>query len=279
MRSMKRILIILTLIVCPLGTLSFSVGAAESPQLPFLARVVKDKVNIRAGQSKSFEKVGQLTLNEKVVVVEQQYSWYRIKLPIHAKSFISKDFVALMREQIGRVSGNRVNLRSGAGVNYSLLGQANKGTFVRVVQEVDGWYQIEPIDQSFGWVREDFLTFKSQTVPPPRKIVLPTKNIYKKKRQAAAQKAKEESRAAAAKSEPEGRVSVTGVVKELGDNIVAQDIRHRLLLQDGSSYYLKGYRRVIDGFLNHKVLIEGEVQQGVQAQHPVLLVTKIRLVL
>jgi len=275
---MKRTLIILTLLVCSAGLLSLPAGA-QAPQFPFLARVVKDKVNIRAGQSKSFEKVGQLTLNEKVVVVEQQFSWYRIKLPAHAKTFISKDFVALMREQIARVSGNRVNLRAGAGVNYSLLGQADKGTFVRVISEVDGWYSIEPVDQSFGWVRQDFLTFKSQTVPAPRKVDLPTKNIYKKKRQAAAKKAREASQAAAAKNDPAGRVSVTGIVKELGDNKIAQDIRHRLLLQDGSTYYLKGYRRVIDGFLNHKVLIEGEVQQDVQAQHPVLLVTKIRLVL
>ncbi len=284
---MKRKTAILILCFCSAGLFALSAWA-ETPSFPFLARVVKDNVNIRAGQSKSFEKVGQLELNEKVVVVEKQYSWYRIKLPAHAKSYISKDFVALMREQIARVSGDRVNIRSGPGVNYSLLGQAEKGTFVRVLDEIDGWYRIEPIDDSYGWVREDFLAFKSQAIPPPRTVALPTtKNVYERKRLAEAQKAQDNdqgmtqqpSPAASSGSRPGERISVTGIVKELGDNKVAADIRHRLLLKDGSSYYLKGYRRVIDGFLNHKVMIEGEVQPDIEAQHPVLLVTKIRLVL
>src|ERR1044071_6373446 len=73
----------------------FSVYAAQ-PSFPFVAEVNSDQVNVRAGQSSNFEKVYQLAKNDQVVVVNQSYSWYKIRLPKLAKSFIADKYVKLL---------------------------------------------------------------------------------------------------------------------------------------------------------------------------------------
>lgn len=45
------------------------------------------------------------------------------------------------KAQYLRVTGDSVNLRSGAGTGYSILGKAEKNTLFAVTGETDGWYQ------------------------------------------------------------------------------------------------------------------------------------------
>ena len=260
---------------------------------PFLAETTTDKVNVRSGQSTSFEKVGRLQKGEQVVVVQKEFGWFRIKLPKSAVSYVSADYIQIIRGDVAEVTGSRVNIRAGNGINFSVVGQMKKGDKVRVLSTAEGWSKIEPVDQSYGWVAEKFLTFKSKEIPTPRIVKAPPppppkpapiRNIYVLKRMAE-QKAMEEAQRKAveeAKKEAERRknlVFAKGVVKSLGDRSISQNIRHKIVVDEKTSYFLKGYRQMIDGFLQSTVKIEGKVQKDITAQHPVLLVTKIHLVL
>jgi hypothetical protein len=68
-------------------------------------------------------------------------------------------------------------------------------------------------------------------------------------------------------------------VEDIGEEAISPDIRHQLMTDDQTTYYLKGYRHILDGFLHNKVKIEGKLQSAFKAKHPVLLVTKVNLVL
>lgn len=175
------------------GVQSFS---RVQPQFPFLARVKKKNVNIRAGQNINFEKIGRLRKWEKIVVLGKSYSWYKIKLPVHADSHISMDFVKMLGNGIGEITGNRVNIRSGAEGHSAVIGQLNKGELVRVLREYPpgdtsanggaagssgGWYRIEPPDQSYGWVLSKYLAVTSKNIPAPRVISHPGNEVENKR--------------------------------------------------------------------------------------------------
>ena len=146
---------------------------AAKEQFPFLAEVMTDKVHIRAGQNKSFESLGRLAKGAAVVVVGRSYDWYKIKLPANALSYIRNDYLQMLGDNIGEVVSQRVNVRAGAGVNFTSLGQLSKGTKVRVFETAQGWYKIEPMEGCYGWVAVEFLAFKSQEIPSQAAVRFP----------------------------------------------------------------------------------------------------------
>jgi len=282
---MKNILSGITLgIICA----CLGVGAYAQEEFPYVAEVSAKEVNLRAGQSSSSEQIGTLRKGEKVVVVDRSYSWLKVKIPGHAESYISTDFVKDLGGGMGEVRGSRVNVRAGPSLQSTVLGQAERSLWLRIFDQKGRWYQIEPIDKSYGWVLGEYLTFHSRDIPPPRVVSPPTRNIYEIRRMNAAKAQREETLQAPLPKEkaPEEvgeeaseRVDLMGIVEGLGERALSQDIRHRLVSESQGIYLLQGYRRILDGFLRHKVRIEGRLQPDIEAPYPVILVTKINLVL
>lgn len=234
---------------------------------PFLGEVkgVKD-VNIRAGQSVSFEKIGQLADKDTVVILDRQFDWYKIKLPVGADSYVSEKFVRPAAINVGEVTGDRVNIRARPNATAAILGQLAKGTLVRVTGQDQGWLKIEPPESAHGWVAAQFLVFKSKEVPPVRVVKI---------------EAAPPAALAVPTPVPDTRavVKAQGVVVDLGPKTLSSDIRHKIVLDDKKSYYLQGYRKIVDGFLNSRVNVEGRVLPDAKADQPVVLVTKIKWVL
>jgi SH3-like domain-containing protein len=249
-----------------------SLSAVEGDLFPFLGEIIENDVNIRAGQSASFDKVGRLAQKEKVIVVEKSYSWYKIRLPSHAVSYIHAKYVNPLGNNIGEIIGDRLNIRAGPGVDHSPLGQLEKGALVRLLEQKDEWYRIEPVDQSYGWVMDKFVRFVSRDVPPALVVQRPPDPSSQSPSSFPRELVQEPK-------EQIGILSAVGVVQGLGEQVLSNDIRHRLVSDDQKIYNLKGYRSIIDGFLHHKVAIEGTIQPDVHAKEPVILVTKITLVL
>lgn len=252
-----------------LSLLCFGCSISEAQEVfPFVAKVKAKSANVRAGQNTNFESLGQVQEGAEVVVVGSSFDWRKIKLPADAKAYVNAGFVKDLGDGVGEVTGNRLNIRAGALVNAAIIGQLKKGELIRLLEKKNDWYRIEPPDQSFGWVLNEFLEKTSRDIPAPRLVQAPIRNIYTKKR------------LDAAKSEelPPGVVRISGTVEDLANNMVSSNIRH-YLQSDGTVYVLQGYRHVIDSFLHQKVKIEGRIKPDVKSDKPVLLVTKISLVL
>jgi len=261
-----------------------SPNAFGQEEFPFSGRILSSDVNVRAGQSKNFEELGQLQQDETVIVVGKNFSWYKILLPPNAQSYIFAKFVEPLGDGIGMITASQLNIRARPDVQSSVLGRVNKGMLVRLLEPSEDWYRIEPVDQSFGWVFEDYIAFHSRQVPPPRVVTPPVRNVYKRKRMEQEQQARaptpEPQIGTTPPTTPEPEfVTATGVIAGLGNQGVTENVRHQLVVDGKPAYYLKGYRKIMDGFLNYKVNIEGEILPDIQAPYPVVLVTKIRLIL
>ncbi len=149
-------------VICSSVLLSFVLctqGYADE-HFPFLAQVNKESVNVRAGANINFEVLAKLSRGAEVVVLGKNFDWYKVELPTTAKAYIRADYLKLHEDSFGELNGDKVNIRARANSDSSSLGQLNKGDYVKVIRQINDWWQIEPPAQAAGWIHKDFLSFK-----------------------------------------------------------------------------------------------------------------------
>jgi len=90
--------------------------------------------------------------------------WVQLALPEGAHAWVSTSFLGGGQT----VSSTKLNVRSGAGENYSVIGTLHKGDTVKVVTTKGEWTEIEAPAGSFGFVAAHLLAHKeSAPLPPP----------------------------------------------------------------------------------------------------------------
>ena len=156
MESLKTLISIwVVLFLCPI---SFSNAEEDFPKIGF---VRNDNVNVRAGDNINFESLCQLKKGDPIKIIGRRYSWFKIKLPRDAYAYIKTDYVDLSQEKNrGIVKASRVNIRVGPGTKYSIMGQVSAPEELNVLGEEDGWYKIEPPNQTAGWIKAGQVSFR-----------------------------------------------------------------------------------------------------------------------
>ena len=70
-------------------------GSVSAREVPYIAVVTADKVNIRSGPAEVFYPVGQAEADDRVVVRKEQHGWAQIEPTRQCFSYISKRYVKL----------------------------------------------------------------------------------------------------------------------------------------------------------------------------------------
>ena len=162
--------------------------------------VSDDYVNLRSGAGTNYSVVGCLRKNTKLTFVSTSLynsAWYKVKVTSTAKTgYIKKDYVKMNSSTQpatkttqpatkatkpvtqpttssssvkGYVASDYVNLRSGAGTNYSVvscLRKNTKFTFLSTSLHNSSWYKIKVTSTSkTGYIKKDYVKKVSQTHP------------------------------------------------------------------------------------------------------------------
>ncbi|HKX61770.1 MAG TPA: SH3 domain-containing protein [Verrucomicrobiae bacterium] len=126
---------------------------------PGQAVATEKNVNVRGQAKLNSEIVTHLKRGDVVTVVEyvttkapanEPSEWAKILLPAGSAVWVNASFI-----ESGKVKPNRLNLRSGPGENYSILGRIDKGTAVHELERKGEWIKIEAPTNSyaFAWAR------------------------------------------------------------------------------------------------------------------------------
>lgn len=143
------------------GKKSSDVVTLSSPES---AVVSQKNVNVRGQALLNSEIVAHLKKGDKVTVLEEittkkandePNKWYKIALPQSSSVWVNSS-VGLDADK--KVKANRLNLRSGPGENFSVIGRAEKGTAVTVIETKGDWSKIEPPAGSFAFVAAHLVT-------------------------------------------------------------------------------------------------------------------------
>ncbi|MDU7885719.1 MAG: SH3 domain-containing protein, partial [Clostridium perfringens] len=114
----------------------------------------------RSGPGSNYGVIGTLRNNDKVEIIKEVDGWYEIKF--NGKSgYVSSQYIKVVDNESNEekpvepekpsVSVNKqgvvkvnsaLNMRSGPGSNYGVIGTLRNNDKVEIIKEVDGWYEI-----------------------------------------------------------------------------------------------------------------------------------------
>jgi uncharacterized protein YgiM (DUF1202 family) len=147
----------------------------EAPGAPFteneLAASKQNNVNVRAQARINSEVVYKLQQGDTVTVMkevvlphpktDEPANWVQIILPASTPVWVSGGYL----DSNDVVKPSKLNVRSGPGENFSVVGVLHKGDAVKSLHTKEGWTQIEAPTNAFGFVAAHLLAHK-EAAPP-----------------------------------------------------------------------------------------------------------------
>ncbi|WP_368039285.1 SH3 domain-containing protein [Shouchella clausii] len=121
------------------------------------------RLNLRSQPNTSSNVLTTLALGQKLEILKKEGNWYRVRAG-HQSGWVSADYVKISSNGVDKESPSlgsatttaRLNLRSGAGTNHSIITTLTKGQKVELLKKQGGWYQVKAGNRT-GWVSADYL--------------------------------------------------------------------------------------------------------------------------
>jgi len=143
-------------------------------------------LNVRSGPGTSYAVIGSLKHNEKVNVSDENSGWY--KLTYNGKAgYVSKAYVTLdgetqppatpqTRTVYVNTPGSTLNVRSGAGTAYAVIGSLKHGEKITVTDHNSDWYKLT-FNGKTGYISRSF-TKADNPAPAPAPSAPAAKTVY-----------------------------------------------------------------------------------------------------
>ncbi len=136
--------------------------------------IVQDEyLNARSGPGTNYEIVKRLKQGESYSVIKKQDDWIKIRLNNDKKAWVASWLVSEINstENEGRVTSEKLRVRSGPSTSDEVLGSLKKGEQVKIVKQDGEWLQISFKEQK-GWVHHSYISFEAnksenQEISPP----------------------------------------------------------------------------------------------------------------
>ncbi len=211
----------------------------------FTGQVNVNGINVRVDATVNAEVICTLAKGELIEVVWEAYDWYKIRLPVEAPAYIKKNLLECnnVKADFASPSGkclsakvikDKVNIRLRPTESAWILGKVDKATVVNIIADEEGWYKIQPVYQSYGWVNKKFVNKEVVLLP---KQDAPVKVINTLKSGALV---------------VEGKISPYGIV-------LWRKATHKLITSENKIYFLKGDRKCLDSLNYRKVKVTGKL--------------------
>jgi N-acetylmuramoyl-L-alanine amidase len=130
-------------------------------------------VNIRSGPGTNYEIVGTVYQGTEVTISQQQGDWYKITLG-NTTGWVSSSLIDAKITAKVTVTGTTVNLRSGPGTSYGIVGQVSQGDTLTLLATEGDWYKVQTPQGKVCYIAASLAskagsgstTAPSQTPPP-----------------------------------------------------------------------------------------------------------------
>lgn len=252
-----------TYLIISLVVLGLGAGVCRAEELPFSGVINADRINLRLDATTTAPVISTLDKGERIEVVQESYDWYKVRLPKGTAVYIKKNLAGCIKytdtrqlspgpqaEQClsARVLKDRVNIRSKPGESAPIVGIADENEIVNVISEAGGWYRIEPIQNTFGWVHKKFVD----------KAPLPAATT------------------AVTATPADNTVIFIGTIEPYG-MVFMRRATHKLITTDNQVFLLRGNRSTLNALNRQKVRVTGKVISPVTGRYPTIEVKMIEV--
>lgn len=119
-------------------------------------------VNIRSEASAEASIIGTGVKGTTYGVISQENGWAKIETADGVVGFMNLGYFSVSEsERVSvTITGSVVNVRTGAGMNYDVIGSVFKGQSFPVLGKENGWYKIS-FNNASGFVSDEFVTLDS----------------------------------------------------------------------------------------------------------------------
>ncbi len=121
-----------------------------------------DALNVRSEANTYSSVVGTVYSGAQVDITGRSGEFYEINYN-GSLAYVHKDYVTMAPTVIGYVNTSLLNIRTGPGTSYSVMGQLAIGDGVDITEADGEWYQII-IGNRFGYVHSGYITTTSQSI-------------------------------------------------------------------------------------------------------------------
>jgi len=144
-----------------------SSGATSSAPLKIPAEValevIPSDLEVRSGPSASDPVLAQVHAGQAYVHLRQDQDWHLIELGTQ-QGWVPQSAIAQGKQQTRRVTASALNVRSGAGTSYRVVGQLTQDTWVAVLDTDGDWREIGYEGQR-AWVHGAYLQGAGVSAP------------------------------------------------------------------------------------------------------------------
>ncbi len=126
--------------------LLFAAAAASARMVSIKGR----KVNLRAGPGTKYEVLWELGRGFPLKVIKKKNGWLKVRDFENDEGWVLARLVNRVPHMV--VKRKRINIRSGPGTRYRLVGKANYGVVFRTLKRRGAWVKVRHENGTTGWV-------------------------------------------------------------------------------------------------------------------------------
>ena len=158
-------------------------GKPEAPTMIAKGKVinVSSRLNIRSGAGTGYSVVGNLKAGQNINIYESKNGWHKVDYSVNSSTkfgYVSAKYIKIIENtgaitpvnpevpkppiesiRSGKVVGisSRLNVRSGAGTNYSITTTVKNNTTLKINSEKSGWYNVTLPNGRSGYVSSKYV--------------------------------------------------------------------------------------------------------------------------
>jgi murein DD-endopeptidase MepM/ murein hydrolase activator NlpD len=156
------------------AALMTNASAADATSAAGIVTTSSGSLNVRSEASSGGAVIAKLPSGTYVTLISKSGSWWRVEYAPFVYGYMSADYIKPVSGtyalEASTAAGN-LNVRSGLGTSFALIGSVPSGRYVLVLSETGGWYRILYNGTQTGYVSGQFLKSPmTWPVPASRKI-------------------------------------------------------------------------------------------------------------
>lgn len=125
-----------------------------------MVSVAGEKVHLRKGPSTRYSIIWELGKGFPLKVIGSRGKWYKVSDFENDVGWIYKSLVSRKPHLIVKVNRNdkgKINIRSGPGTRYKVVGKAEYGVVFETLQRGNGWVKVRHETGLTGWIKRSLL--------------------------------------------------------------------------------------------------------------------------
>ena len=122
--------------------------------------VSSDSVNLRSGPGTNFQIKWEYGKGFPLQVISKKGDWIEVEDFENDKGWIYKPLLSAEGHMIVKVNRNKnkkINIRSGPGTKYKIVGKAYYGVVFQTLEQRDGWAKVQHETGLVGWIKRTLL--------------------------------------------------------------------------------------------------------------------------